>query len=400
MAEVTFSDARRLTRQPNNHFFGYYGIPPWNASERLYACLESAFHERPPETGERATIGVVELDDGAGSERFRALTTTAAWNLQQGAMLHWLPTAPETQLIFNDLDETDGCFRPVVLDVTTGSRTTIPSPIGIGAVHPGGSSALGLDYARLHTQRPVVGYAGGQDRTTGVLAPEDDGVWRIDLQTGETRLALSHAAAKACLPPPAYGLTRPLFFNHTLYNRAGTRFMVFLRYFDESGSLDSAVLTAGEEGSGLRCIVPWGQKVSHFDWLSAETLMVTVDHPERRERQYVLIRDLPGEGWETRRTLGEGVLVSEGHPSFSPNRKWFVFDSGPDAERLQTLRLYDVEGDRVVVLGRFHAAAHIRGDWRCDLHPRWNRSGSQVSFDSVHTGDRQVYVVDLEFPEG
>ena len=156
-----FSEARPITRQPGHHFFGYYGIPPWNASERLYACLESDFHERPPEPGERATVGVVELASG----RFTPLTTTAAWNLQQGAMLHWLPTAPETALIFNDLDEDAGCFRPVILDVPSGARRTMPSPVGIGAVSPDGRSALGLDYARLHTQRPVVGYAGGRDCT-------------------------------------------------------------------------------------------------------------------------------------------------------------------------------------------------------------------------------------------
>lgn len=388
---MRFSDARPITRQPGHHFFGYYGIPPWNASERLYACLESEFHERAPEPGERATLGVVEL----ATERYTPLITTAAWNLQQGAMIHWLPTAPETQLLFNDLDAEAGCFRPVILDLSSGTRRTVPSPIGIGAVSPNGTSALGLDYARLHTQRPVVGYAGGRDRTTGVLAPDDDGVWRINLQTGETTLVLSHAQAMACAPPPPLGQQQPVFFNHTLYNTSGTRFLVFLRYFGETGSLDSAVFTAGADGADLRCSVPWGQKVSHFDWLSGETLMVTVNHPSRRERQYALIRDLPGEGWETRRTLGDGVLVSEGHPSFSPDRKWFVFDSGPDAERKQTLRLYDVTGNRVINVGRYHAALHIRGDWRCDLHPRWNRSGSQVSFDSVHTGDRQVYVVDV-----
>ncbi len=118
MPGLRFSEVRPLTRQPGNHFFGYYGIPPWNASEQLYACLESDFHERPPERGERATIGVVELATG----RFKPLTTTAAWNLQQGAMLHWLPTAPETQLIFNDLDEDAGCFRHVyVVDLFEGA---------------------------------------------------------------------------------------------------------------------------------------------------------------------------------------------------------------------------------------------------------------------------------------
>jgi hypothetical protein len=411
---TTFPHARPLTSQPGNHFFGYYGIPPWNASQTLYACLESRFHECPPEAGERATIGTIDLttkptETGDAREAsahdthphshptppFRPLTTTAAWNLQQGAMLHWLPTDPDRTLIFNDLDSEAGRFHPVLLDVTTGTRRTIDSPVGIGAVSPDGSQALGLDYARLHTQRPVVGYAGARDRTTGSLAPDDDGVWRIDLPTGHTTLALSHAAAAGCAPPPPFGRTRPVFFNHTLYNTDGTRFLVFLRYFDASGALDSAVFTATPDGRDLRCIVPWGERVSHFDWLDPHTVMVTVRHPSDSGRQYALVTDTPSDGWPARRILGEGTLVDEGHPSFSPDRRRFVFDSGPDADRLQTLRLYDLADNRITILGRFHAAPHIRGDHRCDLHPRWNRTGTQVSFDSVHTGDRQVYLVDV-----
>ena len=388
---MLFSEARPLTRQPGHHFFGYYGIPPWNESGRLYACLESDFHERPPAAGDRARIGVVDLASG----RYQPLTSTAAWNLQQGAMLHWLPASPGTHLVFNDLDQDAGCFRPVVLDVSTGVRRTIQAPVGIGAVARDGRTALGLDYARLHTQRPVVGYAGARDRTGGVLAPDDDGVWRIDLQTGHTTLALSHARAAECLPPPPLGRQVPVFFNHTLFNPSGTRFLVFLRYFDAGGQLDSAVFTAAPDGSDLRCIVPWGQKVSHFDWHTPEEALLTVQGPDGG-RHYALIRDLPDGGWERRRILGEGVLTSEGHPSFSPDRQLMVFDSGPDTERRQTLRLYDVRAGRLVVLGRYHAAPQFRGDVRCDLHPRWNRSGTQISFDSVHAGDRQVYVVDVD----
>jgi hypothetical protein len=193
---------RALTHGPRHHFFGYYGISPWNASETLYACLESDFHERMPQPGERATVGVVDLATG----RFEPVATTAAWNLQQGAMLHWLPpggpTSPDsaTTLVFNDLDADAGCFRPVVLDVAGGRRRTVPAPVGIGAVSPDGRYALGLDYARLHHQRPVVGYAGAHDRSEGVRCPDDDGVWRIDLLTGETTLLLSHAAALAGVP--------------------------------------------------------------------------------------------------------------------------------------------------------------------------------------------------------
>src|SRR5687768_1381419 len=144
---VAWSDAYPLTRGPQHHFFGYYGISPCNASDKLYACLASDFHERMPQPGERATIGVVPLMENANDTPgdFRALTSTAAWNLQQGAMLHWLPGDAETTLVFNDLDAEAGRFRPVLLDVTTGDRRTVPAPVGIGAVSPDGATALGLD---------------------------------------------------------------------------------------------------------------------------------------------------------------------------------------------------------------------------------------------------------------
>lgn len=384
--------ARPITQPPRHHFFGYYGIPPWDASGRRYVCLESDFHERPPEPGERAHIGLVDLATG----RFEPVDSTAAWNLQQGAMLHWLATAADTHLVFNDLDTEARCFRPVILEVSTGDRRVVPAPIGIGAVGPDGRTALGLDYARLHNQRPVVGYAGGHDATAGVLHPDDDGVWWIDLETGRTTLVLSHARALAAAQPvPPLALERPVFFNHTLFNPDGTRFLVFLRYFNAAGRLDSAVLTASPDGSAVRCIVPWGQAVSHFDWHSPREALLTVSDPGGAGRQYALIQDAPGEGWPTHRVLGEGVLTTEGHQSYSPDRRWLVIDSGPDAERRQMLRLYDVAGNRQVVLGRFHSARQFRGDVRCDLHPRWNRGGTQVSFDSVHEGTRQVYVVDV-----
>ncbi len=385
--------ARALTHGPRHHFFGYYGISPWNASERLYACLESNFHDRMPLAGERATIGVVGLSDAEPGD-FRPLATTAAWNLQQGAMIHWLPTEPETTLVFNDLDAATGVFHPVVLNVETGAKRDVPAPVGIGAVAADGRWALGLDYARLHAQRPVVGYAGARDRTAGVLCPDDDGVWRIDLHTGATDLVLSHAAALGLVPAPAMAHERPVFFNHTLYNPSGGRFLVFLRYFRQ-GELDSAVYTADADGSNARCIVPWGNKPSHFDWFSDSEVMVTVSHPNG-DRRYLLIRDEAGQGWETARVLGNpeaGVLSTEGHPTFSPDRRCFVFDAPADVDGTRPLRLFDMKAGEERVLDWFYAAAQFKGDIRCDLHPRWNRSGTLASVDSVHAGDRQVYVV-------
>jgi Tol biopolymer transport system component len=175
--------------------------------------------------------------------------------------------------------------------------------------------------------------------------------------------------------------------------------MVFLRYFTPHNRLDSAVFTANADGSDLHCLVPWGNEPSHFDWYSDEDLMVTVSR-EGGGRRYLLITDTADHGWADPTELGlgggAGVLVTEGHPTFTPDRRYFAFDGPSDRGGSRPLRLYDMRGRREIELGRFHTAPHFKGDVRCDLHPRWNRGGTQVTFDSVHKGDRQVYAIDLD----
>lgn len=39
--------------------------------------------------------------------------------------------------------------------------------------------------------RPVTGYKGTTDWTQGITAPEDDGIFKIDIETGSKKLLLS-----------------------------------------------------------------------------------------------------------------------------------------------------------------------------------------------------------------
>lgn len=48
------------------------------------------------------------------------------------------------------------------------------------------------------------------------------------------------------------------------------------------------------------------------------------------------------------------------------------------------------------MLGSFYSMPVSCNDIRCDLHPRWNDTGSAVSFDSTHEGYRGIYMIDLE----
>ena len=93
--------------------------------------------------------------------------------------------------------------------------------------------------------------------------------------------------------------------------------------------------------------------------------------------------------------LGEMMPDEDVYCSYSPDRQWVVNDTYPDDEGLRTLMLYEVATDRRIDIGKFYSPAPETSQLRCDLHPRWHRDGTQISFDGVHEGSRQIYLVDV-----
>ncbi|RKU26018.1 hypothetical protein C6497_14640 [Candidatus Poribacteria bacterium] len=44
---IISSNISRLTNPPNHHFFGYYGINPWDSNGEYHLALETDFHTYP-----------------------------------------------------------------------------------------------------------------------------------------------------------------------------------------------------------------------------------------------------------------------------------------------------------------------------------------------------------------
>ena len=222
----TFAPARAVTRGPLYHWFGYYDMPVWDITGRYLLSLEVDFQERPPTVSDCATIGMTDLD----TDEYVRLTQTRAFNWQQGAMMHWLPTDPGRSIIFND--RVEGRFVSVVMDVFTRERRVLgraTSDVGLG-----GKLALGLNYARIAETRPGYGYAGLDDPYGAELHPADDGVYVIDLSTGEDRLAVSMGDVYDYLGRRADMAPVKMWFNHTLLNPSETR-LVFLARWNPPG---------------------------------------------------------------------------------------------------------------------------------------------------------------------
>ena len=117
------SECRAMTSGPKEHLFAsYYGINSWDSTQRYATVLETDIQNRLPTENEPATLGLVDMQ----TMEFIPLTQTRAWNFQQGCMAHWLGTAPDRLIIFNDLR--DGKFVSVIMDVLAKKEIkTIPS---------------------------------------------------------------------------------------------------------------------------------------------------------------------------------------------------------------------------------------------------------------------------------
>ena len=184
-----FRPAQPLTTGPRHHFFGYYEHPPWDAAQRRILGHAADWHGRLPAPDEVAEVGVIE--DG----RWRALATTRAWNWQQGSQLRWLP---DGRVLHNDRH--DDRIVAVIHDLDGGSHTLLPR--GLCAVSPDGRTGVGLDFGRLARCRPVVGVAASAQSLAS--APDDDGLWLVDVASGQERLLLALAAAVALAEGPDF----------------------------------------------------------------------------------------------------------------------------------------------------------------------------------------------------
>jgi Tol biopolymer transport system component len=83
-------------------------------------------------------------------------------------------------------------------------------------------------------------------------------------------------------------------------------------------------------------------------------------------------------------------FTADGHCSYSPDLRWLLYDSYP-ISGYRNLYLYSLEYQHGRRLGGFYSDPRSDGDIRCDLHPRWSRSGQTITFDSTHEGYRGIY---------
>ncbi len=373
---------RVITKGPKHHWFSYYDKLQFDAANRRVLCMEVDFEHRTPTIGDTIRLGMVDLED---NDRWVDLDQSNAWCWQQGCMLQWLPGS-ESEIIWNDRE--DGAYVSRILDVESGRKRTVPHPIY--SVSPDGKTAVSPDFRRIQDVRPGYGYAGAPDPHTDDLAPEESGIFHVDLETGESKLILSLAEISAMgdIPHAQPGIKH--YFNHLLFSPDGKRFIALHRWRYREGNRLTRMITANADGSDVR-IVDGNGLTSHFIWRDPAHILAWSDQPSHG-RAFYLFEDGTGKV----EVIGPGVMRQDGHCTYVPGNEWILNDSYPDDNRMQHVYLYHVPSGRKTTLAAIHSPEEYSGEWRCDTHPRHSRDGNLVCFDSPHEDQgRQLHLLDI-----
>lgn len=384
---------RTITQGPLQHWFGYYDKLEFDPSNRYVLSNEVAFEHRTPTADDVIRVGMVDTQD---NDRWIRLGDSRAWGWQQGCMLQWRPNSA-SEIVWNDRQDDQHVCR--VLDVHTRQMRTLPRPIY--ALSGDGRWAITADFSRIQRMRPGYGYVGLTDPAATHRAPEDSGVWKMDMNTGESTLifSLADAANIDYNGKPLHDKWN--YFNHLLVSPDSSRFIVLHRWRDSTGDGPDAeptgrfttrMFTVGMDGNDRYILDPSGY-TSHFIWRDAQHVCAWTK-PDGKPEAFYLFRDQTDEI----QPVGEGVMTENGHNTYVPhtNNEWILNDTYPHKQtRNQNPYLYHVPSGRRVWLGHFHSPPAYTGEWRCDTHPRSSNDGRCVVIDSAHTGSRQLHLIDI-----
>jgi len=416
-AERTSLPCRRVGRDDQHYFFGYYNKSNWDRSDRLLLANQVPWRDAYLTPDLVAQVGYFDLERGGS---FKAVGETRAWNWQMGCQLQWLDGAPGRKLIYNVRTEDARARYPYfgaeTRDIDTGECQRLPMPIYV--VAPNSEWALSVDYRRLYVTHETIGYSCDRAQPPLQNCPSTDGICRMDLRTGEAALVASYEALRNFHPRDS--MRKAIHWvSHIEVNPASTR-VLFLHRWTERVKDETCFLhrliTMNPDGSGMRLLEcsdhPLPQLADDFDPSSVGTFdyekseyqishplwrnddEIIVWGPHRGRIHYHLYQDR--EGGDVR-VVGDGVLTENGHMTFSPaNERWLLSDTYPDdSTHERTLFLFDMDRCERYDIGSFYADPGLSKENRCDLHPRWRRDGMHVCIDSVHENDRQMYVIDV-----
>ncbi|MCJ8325298.1 MAG: glycosyl transferase [Rhizobiales bacterium] len=367
---------------PSNksNFYGYYDKPPINNKNLILSHVTEFDTMKKPNRYNNLNI---EVYNQSNLKQSIAQVSTSSFNWQQGARAMWVS---DSSFIFNDYCENEKKFISKIYNVESQEIEFIYSmPVQDAFKN---EYFLSINYRRLQTLRPDYGYNNMSDMDQIELEECNfDGIWRTEFDSSENNLILSLNDIIKINPHEYFkhGLHK---VNHVMISPDGESFIFLHRIFISSRRFDR-LLIANSDGTGLRLLSD-NEMVSHCAWIDNNHIVSFMRGPNNNDG-YFKINVKTAEI----SSLLNGKLdhFNDGHPHVRGDI--MVIDTYPNKARNQKLIKVNLKSGDVVELAQFKHNFKFKGETRCDLHPRISLDGRFAYIDSVYTGRRQLYRVEI-----
>lgn len=386
-------EVEQITRGPHHHFFGYIGqslTTPWNASGRYILTLRTTFHDRMPTRTDGADICLVDTQNGYA---VTPIEKTHGWNFQQGTMFYWHPADAEKQFFFNDRDPETNRIFTVLYDIEQKKRVREyrfeEVPVANGGVSPTGEFFLAINYARMARLRPVTGYPESADMTENVPAPENDGVFKVDIKSGKRTLLVSFRQLRDLLQDRHEHINDVGFYiNHSLSSRDGRHVYFYARArYGKSSMAVNVPCSVSTDGTNLKAHEFIG---GHPEW-DEGTVVIGAKKPGRQVRYDIEQQKIIGEIGNT-----NDFPNPEGDVALGPKGQWFAngysLNDRKDIKYIVMRRKDKAKAESP----RFSRGPYQRGELRIDPAPRWNRDATKLLVPGMTAdGTRQLHLLNI-----
>lgn len=402
------------TSKQYDHSVGFHDIKPFNSKNDDFLLVH------------RFPIKNTQFSDKIETEiclwnyknsKTEIIDKTNAWSWEQGSRLQWID---ENTIVYNKINNNKlGCL---VNDIKNNDKKFLDRPIYSLSKN---NEFLSISFSYLWKVWKNYGYH--LDEKINLRYSEDfynhEGIFLCDFNNN-SRLILSIAEAiKIC------GLqndNKKYFLAHPTFSPDGYKFLSLLRYFSDDNNLISYLIYFDCKNNNHKILAK--ERVSHFEWLDNNTIVVWARklptgiqsirsnfiiekylisnlkklikklNPKLKKKilstHYYIIKINNNNKSEI---INNNLLDVDGHPQISHDGKYLIFDTYADELNYQSLILYNLKNKKSYLLGRFKLDTYLnQKSLKYDLHPRWNKKGNLINFDSSHDGSRQTYVLNIE----
>jgi len=368
-----YSDLEVYEREGS--FFGFHDKNPWSKDNKK--LLGHSFTSLGPDAWRKGKSIDLCLFKGVNWLKKEIVTSTKAWNWQQGSQVQWLNNE---QFIYNDFIE--GACRAIIFNLNKREKRILEHPIA--AIDKINDRYASICFKTFGEAMDGYGYGFEANNARSTIKQcsimingiNDKVKKEISINDLDSQIAYKSSNDKID------------FISHCLFSPDGKKLLFLRRQASKNQRLLSEMFYYDFVKSKVFRL-PFDNMVSHFTWVNNDYLLAYANKESEDGYYYVSLED------GTVKNVTENLYHSDGHPQATPDGKKIVFDTYPDRRRYQHLFVWDKQADDKKKLGKFYSPLKFKNDYRVDLHPRIRTDGKYICFDASYSGVRSLVTAKL-----